>query len=71
MEIRAEKTEIKIETDITVTVKAICHQCMVEFDAHPLFVDGFPILFPHWICKKCRESDIENEKNEDFWQYDD
>jgi len=50
-------TKPKLEILTDVVVKAICHHCGAEFEAHPFLLDGAPVVFPSWVCKKCKEED--------------
>lgn len=59
LEVPSEKLEIKLERDTTQKVKAICHECGQSFETYPIQVDGVPVVFPHWICEKCQQHEMD------------
>ena len=42
-----------IVQDTTTIVDAMCIYCKTPFNAHPLFCNGEPVMFPHWVCDEC------------------
>jgi len=41
--------------DKTQQVDAICHVCHNSFKAHPLYMGSEPVVFPYWVCDKCKK----------------
>ena len=47
----------KIEVIKGVILTVTCHRCEKDFEAHPIKIDGEPVIFPAYVCPICKEKD--------------